>query len=75
MNWCKEQGTTFNGVGVHRVLLSAATVYTDRMDDAAHALLMRLEHKFGQDVLTGKYNNLTKILQICGKEIDSCAKM
>ena len=75
LNYCTEHGIRFNNTIVHRTLLSAATTYTDRVDDDTHALLMRLEHKFGPDLLTGQYNSLTRILQICSKEIDMCAKM
>ena len=70
LNYCSEHGIRFNNTIVHRTLLSAATTYTDRVDDDARALLMRFAH-----VLTGKDNNLARILQICSKEIETCAKM
>ena len=72
---CKQHGVTFNGTSVHRNLFVAVTNYTDRIWGDTHALLMRLEHKFGKGVLTGKYNNLNRIIQICFQEIGAGAKM
>ena len=72
---CAKQNIRFNGSLVSRVLLSGACTYVDRIDDRAHALLLRLENKFGKEVLTTKYNNLVRIIQICHKELESVPKL
>ena len=65
LDHCAKQNIRYSGSPVSRVLLSGACTYVGRIDERAHALLMRLEHKFGKEVLTSKYNNLVRILQIC----------
>ena len=72
---CASHSVRFNGSLVNRTLITAASTYVDRVGEDTHMRLMRFERKFGQDVLTAKYNNLTRIIQICNKEVDSCPKM
>lgn len=75
LDFCSKKNIRYNGSPVSRVLLSGACMYVERMDDRAHALLMALERKFGKEVLSAKYNNLIRILQICHKELEGAPKM
>lgn len=72
---CQDLKIAFNGTVVHRTLLSAASMYTERVDDATHAVFMDLERKFGKDAFTSKFNNLNRVLQLCAKEAETGGKM
>ena len=72
---CKAIGLRYNGTQVHRNLLLAAIKYVEVVDQDTHAELMKLERQFGKDVLTSKWNNLSRLLQLCGKEIEVACKM
>ena len=56
-------------------MLLAATKYVEVVSQDTHAQLMKMERKFGKDVLTGKWNNLSRLLQLCGKEVEIGGKM
>ena len=60
---------------MHRTLMFVACKYVDVVDEATHQYLMRLERKFGKDALSGKWNNLNNVLQVCGKEVESASNM
>jgi len=75
LEFCKNMGIRYNGGEVHRTLMIAATKYVELVDERTHAYLMALERKFGKDVLSGKWNNLNKVLQACDKEYTSSRKM
>ena len=72
---CHAKGLRFNGTKLYRNLLVAAMQYVERTDDETHALLLQLEASHGREVLTGKFNNLNRLIQLCGKEYDSAPKM
>ena len=74
LEFCKTLNVRFNSAGVHRNLLIAACKYVEVVDDATHKYLMKLERKFGKDVLSGKWNNLNKVAQVCGREIELANK-
>ena len=75
LDYCTQKNIRFNGSAVNRNVLSGAGTYVERIDDRTHALLMSFERKFGKDVLTAKYNNLIRLLQVCQKEVDGAPKM
>ena len=75
LDQCTNNGIRYNTGAVHRTLLLAAFKYVDTIDDATHAQLMRLERRFGKDVLTGKWNNLNRVIQLCGEEMRLAEKM
>ncbi len=72
---CLQHGVRFNGALMHRMLLLAASTYVERVDRETHAMLLALEHKYGRELLTGKYNNLNRVLQLCNQEVDKVPKM
>jgi len=53
----------------------AAMKFVEVVDTDTYLYLMKLERKFGKDVLSGKWNNLNKVLQVCGKEVEAARKM
>ena len=75
LKMCQDMKVCFNGQPVHRHILSAANVYVKRVDDETHALIMRMEHRFGKEALTGKFNNLNRVVQLCEKEVTMAGKM
>ena len=58
VEFCKKWSIRYNGAVVHRTLMIAACKYVEVVDEATHQYLMRVERKFGKDVLSGKWNNL-----------------
>ena len=64
----------FNGGSVHRTLLLAATKYVDTVNEGTHQQIIRIDHRFG-DVLSGKWANLSRLLQLCTKEAQSAPQL
>jgi hypothetical protein len=56
-------------------LLLAVFKYVELVGDSCHERLQRLEHKYGKDVLSGRWNTLNRLLQICSKEAESASQM
>ncbi len=75
LEYCQTEDIRYNGQAVHRTLLLAAQSYVDKVDVDTHGLLVELDRKYGKDVLTGKYHVLTRLLQICGKEVDTAPQI
>ena len=66
-------GIRYNGGSIHRNMLLGAVKYSEVVDDSTHRLFMKLEMQFGKDVLTDKWNNMTRIMQICGKAAEAAS--
>ncbi len=66
-------GVRYHGAAVHRNMLLGAIKYVDVVDDSTHALFMKLERQFGKEVLTDKWNNMTRIMQICSKAAEAAS--
>ena len=67
MGRCQNLKISFNVSSVSRTLLLAAGMYMERLDDETHAVLVRMERMFGKEAFTAKYNNVCRVLQLCGK--------
>ena len=63
----------YKGTAVVRNLLLGAFKYVEVIDDETHALFLAFERRFGKEVLTDKWNNMTRIIQICGKAADTAS--
>ena len=70
LQFCQNQDIRYNAAPVHRTLLLAVYKYVETVDDSCHERLRRLEHKYGKDVLSGRWNTLNRLLQICSTEAD-----
>ena len=58
-----------------RNLLLGAFKYVDVIDHTTHELILKFERRFGKEVLTDKWNNMTRILQSCGRAAETGAAM
>ena len=54
-------------------MLLGALKYIEVVDDSTHRLFMKLERQFGKEVLTDKWNNMTRIMQMCGKAAEAAS--
>ena len=66
-----NQSTRYYGNAAHHTLLLGAFKSVDVVSDEAHAVLMRFERKFGNDVVASNWNNLTRILQTCFQYVNT----
>ena len=75
LKFCEAHGLRFNGSSVHRTLLLAATKYVETVNEDTHQRLMRIERMFGKEALSGRWANLNRLLQVCGKEAQSAPQL
>jgi len=75
LEFCVKHNVRYNGAVVYRSLLLAALSYAERTDADTHALLLQLDATHGREVLTGKFSNLSRLFQACGKEYDTAPRM
>ena len=73
LNHVQTLGVRYNGGPIHRSMLLGANKYVEVVDDATHALFMKLERRCGKEVLTDKWNNMTRIIQVCGKAAEAAS--
>ena len=69
----QEKGLRYNGGPIHRNMLLGAIKYVGVVDESTHAQFMKLERQFGKEVLTDKWNNMTRIMQLCGKAAEAAS--
>ena len=75
LEFCNKKNIQYNSAAVHRTLLIAAVKYVEVVDARTHQKFMRLVRRFGRDALTGKWNNLNRVLQSCCKELESASEL
>ena len=74
LTFCDTHKIRYNQQNVHRTLLLAALKYTEVVSERTHRQIMRLERAWGRETLSGKWNNLNRLLQLCSKEAEASAR-